>query len=292
MSTVREVATILPKLAPRELGFLRYLASLTRTFSIVPYSILHKRLEIDPGDLELILKRLHSYKFIHRTGFGIRLLSAGLDAIALDSLRRRGVLESLGPAIAMGKESDVYEGLSPSGEPLAVKFFRIGRTSFRGIKRSRGYVEGEIHEWHVINMRSARKEFEILSEISEKGCPVPVPIDRAYHVLVMKEYLAIPLFKYGRLDDPLRVYMKILEALRCCVLKAGYVHSDLSEFNVLISEDGEVLIIDWPQAVRLDEPSSEEKLRSDIRNLSRYFARKYKLEVDEEEAFEFVMGRP
>lgn len=290
MSTIREVAATVPKLTPRELGFLRYLASLTKTFNLIPYSVLQRRLDIDPGDLEFILRRLHNYKFIQRTGFGVRLLSAGLDALALDSLRKRGILESLGPAIAVGKESDVYEGLSPKGEPLAVKFFRIGRISFRGIKRGRGYVGDEIHEWHVINVKSAKREFDVLSEVSERGCPVPIPVDRAYHVLVMEEYLAVPLFKQKRLDKPERVYRKVLEALRCCVCKAGYVHADLSEFNVLIDGNEDVLIIDWPQAVKLGEPSSEEKLRRDVHNISRYFARKYRLEVDEDEALRFVKG--
>lgn len=290
MSTIREVAKTVQKLTPRERGFLRYLASLTRTFSIIPYSVLQRRLDIDSGDLEFILKRLHNYKFIQRTGFGVRLLSAGLDAIALDSLRRRGILESLGPAIAVGKESDVYEGLSPSGEPLAVKFFRIGRISFRGIKRGRGYVSDEIHEWHIINVKSARREFDVLSEVSEKGCPVPIPVDRAFHVLVMKEYLAIPLFKMKELKDPGEVYRRVLGALRCCVCKAGYVHADLSEFNVLVDEDENVLIIDWPQAVKFGDPSSEEKLRRDVHNITRYFTRKYRLEVDEDEALHFVKG--
>ena len=171
-----------------------------------------------------------------------------------------------------------------------MKFFRIGRISFRGIKRGRGYVSDEIHEWHVINVKSARREFDVLSEVSEKGCPVPIPVDRAFHVLVMKEYLAIPLFKVKELRDPQGVYRRVLEALRCCVCKAGYVHADLSEFNVLVDEDENVLIIDWPQAVKLGEPSSEEKLRRDVHNITRYFARKYRLEADEDEALNFVKG--
>ncbi len=291
MSTIREVAATLPKLTPRELGLLRYLASLTKTFNIIPYSVLHRRLEIDPGDLEFMIRKLHGYRFIQRAGFGIRLLSAGLDALALDALRKRGILESLGPAIAVGKESDVYEALSPKGEPLAVKFFRIGRISFRGIKRGRGYISDELHEWHVINVKSAKREFEILAEISEKGCPVPVPVDRAYHVLVMEEYLAIPLFKLKELDEPEKVYRRVLSAVRCCLRKAGYVHADLNEFNILLDEKEEVLIIDWPQAVKLGEPSAEDKLRRDLYNISRYFARKYRLDADVEEALKFVKGR-
>ena len=283
MSTVREVASILRKFTFKELKFLKLLGRLTKSFSIIPYSVLRQRSGLSNGDIEFLVKRLQDYKLIRRSGIGIRLLSAGLDALALHSLRVRGILDALGPPIAVGKESDVFEGISPKGEVYAVKFFRIGRTSFRGIKRARGYVEDRIHEWNVINVKSAKREFEILTELSEKKCPVPVPIAVAYHVLGMKEYLALPLFKIKKLDDPLKVFEKALEAVKKCVFEGGYVHSDLSEFNVLVDSKGDVLIIDWPQAVKLGGVSSKDKLLRDITNLTNYFNRKYRLSLNLDE---------
>ena len=47
----------------------------------------------------------------------------------------------LGRKIGVGKESDVYMGQGPGGEEVVLKFARLGRTSFRSIKRNRDYLQ-------------------------------------------------------------------------------------------------------------------------------------------------------
>ena len=47
----------------------------------------------------------------------------------------------LGRKIGVGKESDVYVGQGPGGEEVVLKFARLGRTSFRSIKRNRDYLQ-------------------------------------------------------------------------------------------------------------------------------------------------------
>jgi RIO kinase 1 len=58
--------------------------------------------------------------------------------------------------------------------------------------------------------------------------------------------------------------------------EAKLVHSDLSEFNILLYE-GEPIIIDMGQSVLLDHPMSREFLLRDVRNVVKYFK---KLGVD------------
>ena len=55
---------------------------------------------------------------------------------------------------------------------------------------------------------------------------------------------------------------------------AGYVHADMSEYNVFVSSEG-VTVFDWPQAVPADHENSEELLERDVENLLGYFERKY-----------------
>ncbi|PSQ43680.1 serine/threonine protein phosphatase, partial [Halobacteriales archaeon SW_5_68_122] len=55
---------------------------------------------------------------------------------------------------------------------------------------------------------------------------------------------------------------------------AGYVHADMSEYNVFVSAEG-VTVFDWPQAVPTDHANSEELLERDVENLLGYFERKY-----------------
>ena len=65
--------------------------------------------------------------------------------------------------------------------------------------------------------------------------------------------------------------MLIKEVVR--MLCAGIVHGDLSEFNILMSSDGPV-IIDLPQAVdAAGNNNASEMLARDVRNLSDYFGR-------------------
>ena len=57
------------------------------------------------------------------------------------------------------------------------------------------------------------------------------------------------------------------------MLCAGVVHGDLSEYNVLVGEDGPV-IIDLPQAVdAAGNNSAEAMLERDVNNLTAYFGR-------------------
>lgn len=53
--------------------------------------------------------------------------------------------------------------------------------------------------------------------------------------------------------------------------KAGLVHADLSEYNIMVWE-GPPYIIDWGQAVALGHKKSEEYLERDVYNILKYFA--------------------
>ena len=61
----------------------------------------------------------------------------------------------------------------------------------------------------------------------------------------------------------------------------GYVHADMSEYNVFVSEDG-VKIFDWPQAVPTDHENAKEFLRRDLTNALGYFRRKYPQHVPDD----------
>jgi RIO kinase 2 len=55
---------------------------------------------------------------------------------------------------------------------------------------------------------------------------------------------------------------------------AGYVHADMSEYNVAVSESG-VTVFDWPQSVPTDHENAREFLDRDVENLVSYFRRKH-----------------
>ena len=64
--------------------------------------------------------------------------------------------------------------------------------------------------------------------------------------------------------------------------ESGLTHGDLSPYNVLVDEQGCVLI-DLPQVVDLvANPQGEEFLRRDCRNIADFFARRGVLAADAE----------
>ncbi|HPJ30107.1 MAG TPA: RIO1 family regulatory kinase/ATPase, partial [Methanothrix sp.] len=54
--------------------------------------------------------------------------------------------------------------------------------------------------------------------------------------------------------------------------------------------NGEIVIIDWPQAVSRTDPRAAELLERDLSNIVDHFARKYRLDLEAEDALAFVLG--
>lgn len=294
MSTLRECAQITQSLTPEDYSVLSTLARLLTKFRNVPKDVVIRESGLHAKNVEFSLSKLHEYKLISRTTYGYRLLYAGLDVLALHALRSEGVVFGLGTPIALGKESDVYEAVGRDNELLAVKAFRIGRISFRDIKRKRGYVGGELHEWLFASIRAAGREYGVLRRLARRGLQVPSPRARSYHLVVMDRVEGVLLRYVRRLRNPSTLLKEILDHVRACYLDAGVVNGDLSEFNVLVSLEGDewkrVYIIDWPQAVGKDRPGAEDLLRRDVENVVRFFKKRFKTSIDVNRAIGYVKG--
>ena len=72
------------------------------------------------------------------------------------------------------------------------------------------------------------------------------------------------------LDLAQEIYRQTMENLELTVCKAGLVHADLSEFNIMYYS-GQIYIIDVSQAVTLDHPLAREFLDRDIMNINEFF---------------------
>lgn len=227
------------------------------------------------------LERLKEFGLVYRwvgSYIGYMLNTAGYDCLALNALVKAGILNSLGRPLGVGKESDVYDALTESGERVAVKFHRLGRTSFRKTKRLRGYAVSKRHiSWLYQSRLAAEREIEALRLVYSCGVSVPKPIAQNRHVVVMGIIEGDCLFRISSLPDPEATLEEILENVRLAYAKAGVIHGDLSEYNVIITPSWSILIIDWPQYVRADHPSAEVLLRKDISNILKFFRRKYNL---------------
>jgi len=239
------------------------------------------------------IKRLQRMGLINRGNRGPTLLTAGLDAFALRSLAARNIISGIGKPIGVGKESDVYEAADERQQELALKFFRIGRISFRQASRKRGFSSKEVenlHHWLLVNVSAAKKEFDVLTGLKNTGMKIPMPLYRSMHCIVMNRVDGLRLSNVKELEQPRLVLQNILTNA-AIAYKNNVIHSDLSEYNVLVQiKTGEICIIDWPQAVLSNHPNAQNLLRRDVFNIVRFFNRKFSLRINPEDAIKEIIN--
>ena len=221
---------------------------------------------------------------------GYTLNYAGYDCLAINGLVKANVLEAFGKSLGVGKEADVYDALNPSGERIAVKFHRLGRISFRQIIRKRSYSTKRSAGWLYQSRLAAEREYEALQILFPHRIAVPEPISQNRHVIAMGMIEGAELAEYKKIPKPGKILGEILRNFRRAYLKAGIIHADLSEYNIILKPDRRILIIDWPQYVTKEHPNAEELLTRDVHNILQYFRRKHKVDANMKETMEYVTG--
>jgi RIO kinase 2 len=221
---------------------------------------------------------------------GYTLNYAGYDCLAINGLVKANVLEAFGKSLGVGKEADVYDALNPSGERIAVKFHRLGRISFRQIIRKRSYSTKRSAGWLYQSRLAAEREYEALQILFPHRIAVPEPISQNRHVVAMGMIEGAELAEYKEIPKPEKILGEILRNTRGAYLKAGIIHADLSEYNVILKPNRHILIIDWPQYVTKEHPNAEELLTRDVQNILQYFKRKHKVDANLKETIEYVTG--
>lgn len=248
--------------------------NLTR-YKIVPREVIYD--ESGLGErAEKLLKKLNEYKLIwapmgYERGFCINYY--GLDMLALKALVDRNIIASLGRPLGVGKEADVYDALAPDGRRLVAKFFRIGRTSFRKYERHRTSLL-TAPSYLAASIKSAKMEYGALRILHPARVRVPKPVARNRHVVVTEFFQGIELAIAQSLSKPLEILGEIFRNA-AMAWEAGVVHSDLSAYNILITPEEEILIIDWPQWVPPSHPMAREYLKRDLSNLIKFFRRRW-----------------
>lgn len=234
------------------------------------------------------LKKVHKLDLIIRDSstyeIGYTLNSRGYDLLALHTLVEKNIISQLGPILGKGKESDVYSCMDDDENIYALKIYRIGRTSFKNIKKFRNLIGDRAHfSWLYVNRLAAKKEFEALEKIYNLNLNTPKPIGYNRHVVVMEYLRGKELVYYKSIDKPEYIFKEIIKQMIIIYKKANIVHGDLGEFNVVVDEKGNLLIIDWLQWVPNDHPNAKKLLKRDIENLCNYFKKKFKIKSDSEE---------
>ncbi|HVO86002.1 MAG TPA: RIO1 family regulatory kinase/ATPase [Candidatus Eisenbacteria bacterium] len=293
MSSADIAVKIFRQLENADFRVLQAIETAMSQHEFVPKELVAKFSKLDlVRDADFRLDRLSKMGLIYqmRSAYtGYTMNYSGYDCLAINALVKSNVIDAFGKSLGVGKEADVFDALTPENKQVAVKFHRLGRISFRQTQRKRGYTK-EHAGWLFQSRLAAEKEFQGLRLVYPQGVAVPEPIAHNRHVLVMGMIEGAELAKWKKITGPKKMLKEILRNVRKAYLKAGVIHGDLSEYNVIVKPDMHILIIDWPQYMTKDHPNAERYLTRDVGNILQYFRRKYRVDVNIDGGLSYVKG--
>ena len=210
---------------------------------------------------------------------------------SLEGLVDVGIIDEVIRPLMSGKEAQVYL-VSAGGELRVAKVYKQAQN--RSFRQRAMYAEGRrvknSRRQRAIDKRSKygreeeeqawkSAEVDAIHILADAGVRVPRPYDFVDGVLVM-ELIAD---EYGepapRLVDVRLTAEEAHQVLHdvvrevCRMLCAGLVHGDLSDFNILVTPTG-LVIIDFPQAVDAAANNNAKKLLiRDLNNVQEYLSR-------------------
>ena len=217
-----------------------------KRYSWVPLEHIRAATKLSESEVNYRLSRLISWGMVRFNPVpydGYSLVFGGYDTLALTALTQKGSISALGSLIGEGKESIVHEALGLG--PVAIKFHRVGQRSFSSARVNREYMEDGHCPWLIASKKSAEREYQALKAL-HPDVSVPLPIAQNRHAVVMSLVEGLILNRTP-LETPERTLDEILENVRKAY-RAGIIHTDLSEYNILV-ENGRCVLIDWPSGL-------------------------------------------
>jgi RIO kinase 2 len=294
MSAVDIAVRTFRELALEDLKIICAIELQMKNYEYIPTDAIQNETNLPFSEIDYRLPRLVKKGLVQSRRLkyvGYCLTTSGHDTLAIDSLVKADIIEAFGKPLGVGKESDVYDALTPDGKQVALKFHRVGRTSFKKTKLKRNYTIKYSYtpDWNHQSRIAAKKEYIALKRLYLKGVLVPEPIKQNRHVLVMSMIQGAELFHYSELSNPETVLKEIMENVKKAYNEANMIHGDLSPYNIILQPNTHVLIIDWPQNVPTTHPNAKELLERDIQNVLKFFKRKYGLNMKVEDALIHVL---
>lgn len=232
--------------------------------------------------------------------------SHSLEDIVKNAKQQGHTLEIISN-IKSGKEATVYYG-TLDDNTVAIKVYTP--PDQRTFKNAKQYLTGKYYKKpserkavqkgnafskKLLHSNWVEREFFMLQRLHSLGARIPKPILFLEDTICM-EYLGTEESVAPRLCDVELTQAELRSALGSILesiavfWKAGIVHADLSEFNILWHKDSPY-IIDFPQAVnRKTHPSAETFLERDLGNVLRFFGKQLDIDMDLETYKQDVIG--
>ncbi len=255
------------------------------------------------------IRRLFSLRFSDRMGKkkekifddnDYKYFAKVFDFFTLDKIRTlqvKGYIKKVKGVISEGKESVVILCNGPENDARILKIHKIETSDFKKMEK---YIIGDPRFVNVKKKRRnlvylwCRKEFSNLKKCFESKISVPKPYIFFDNLLVMecivdKNGNIAKKIAEKEIKNPKEFLEKILRNLKNMYKKANIVHGDISEFNIL-NKDEYPVIIDLAQGVFKTHPLAKQFLRRDLKNLKRFFVKKYGVDLDVEKELKKILG--
>ena len=213
--------------------------------------------------------------------------------MTLYQLRSRHYFDEFEGAVSTGKEANVFR-VRKGRRYLAVKIYRTETSDFKNMWR---YIVGDPRFLGISRKKRsivfawAKKEFKNLTICQKVGVRAPKPIVQRDNVLVMefigKRGVAAPTADVLPPENADKWYKVLIDYIKR-LYKAGFVHGDISKYNVM-NLDEEPVLIDISQGVKLEHPMSDEMLKRDINNVNRWFKSLGVKTMSEKELMEWLV---
>lgn len=230
----------------------------------------------------------------------------------LNKLQRRAKIFDLSGAVSSGKESNIYTARCSTSliskfiqenadetEAIVPVVLKIYKTSTMLFKDRDRYIvdEKRFANFCTSNSRKlikvwAEKEVRNLKRMAKYGIPCPQPLYLKKSILIMTmigDGSPAPRLKDASVDDWGRVYEECVGLMEALYQKAGLIHADFSEYN-LVYHAGRVYVIDVGQSIEKNQENSNNFLSMDIRNCNDFFRRKDVAVHNEVDVFERITG--
>uniref|UniRef100_A0A1B0GIA6 non-specific serine/threonine protein kinase n=2 Tax=Lutzomyia longipalpis TaxID=7200 RepID=A0A1B0GIA6_LUTLO len=211
---------------------------------------------------------VHKLKYMTKEDFRI------LTAIEMGMKNHELVPGPLAASIAnvkAGGESNIYTVADPEGQPLCLKLHRLGRVCFRNVKEKRDY-HGRRNKasWLYLSRISATREFAYMKALHDRGFPVPKPIDFNRHCIVMELVNGYPMINVREVENVEALYDDLMELI-VSLGNCGVIHGDFNEFNIMVTDEGKPILIDFPQMVSTSHPNAKYFFERDVKGVQELF---------------------
>ena len=287
MSSFSKAGHLVSSLNKSDFKILKVFASSLKTRQFLNLSILSQYSNLNQRLVEHHLERLVKSGLVGKSNIGFTLLVTGLDIYVLKILSNRNTITSIGPQIGIGKEAEIYLAHDSQEKDKILKMFRLGRSSFKQIKRKRD-ISTSTSNWLLLNIQTAKREYDILNYLRQSSTSFPTPLYRSFHCIVMEPFYGTRLADAESLDDPQSVLEKIISNVKIAY-QNGYINGDLNEYNIMVNNDN-IFILDWPQAIKVDTINANVVLLKDVKNILKFFSKKYKIETDVGNTINYIKG--